>query len=301
MWDNLIEQYTKYLSLERNLSHNTVASYTSDVRLFCQSPSLSSLTNPKDITSSHIEDYLCTLYDKNISKTTQARVLSSLKSWMNYLESSDQITKTPTENIDSPKLSRHLPDTLSFEEIELILSSINLSTAQGHRNRAILETLYSCGLRVSELISLRIQDLFFEDGYIRVIGKGDKQRLVPINDYAQKWIENYFVDRNSQPIDKSSREIVFLNRRGRALSRVMIFKIIREATERAGITKTISPHTLRHSFATHLLEGGANIRQVQELLGHASITTTEIYTHLSHKHLRDTIEKYHPLGRRKKL
>lgn len=225
-------------------------------------------------------------------KSSQARNLSGIRSFFNYLLLNDEITTSPAEEISSPKASRSLPDTLSTAEIDLLISSIEVDTTKGLRDRAIIELLYSCGLRVTELVSLRVGDLFFGEGYIRVIGKGDKQRLVPISALARERISLYLDKRKAA---RSSEEVLFLNNRGRQLTRVMIFMILKQAALRAGIDKQISPHTLRHSFATHLLEGGAGIRQVQELLGHESILTTEIYTHLEAEHLRTTVEEHLPL------
>ena len=219
-----------------------------------------------------------------------------MKSFFNYLLINDRIENLPTEFIDPPKTGRKLPDVLSVAEIQAILDTIDLSSRFGHRNKAMIETLYSCGLRVSELISLRISDLFFDDGFIRVIGKGDKQRLVPVSRQAVRLIGCYLEQRARQETDPRSADTLFLNNKGRGLTRVMIFHIIREAAKAAGIAKTISPHTFRHSFATHLLEGGASIRQVQEMLGHESILTTEIYTHLDRENLRDNVESHHPLS-----
>ena len=244
---------------------------------------------PADVAPEMIERFMTHLFDNNREKSTQARMLSGIKSFYNYLLLNDVIETSPTEFILSPKCGRHLPDTLSVEEIDRIINSIDPQTVKGRRDRAILELLYSCGLRVSELTALRLCDLFFGEGYIRVEGKGDKQRLVPIGNTARERICIYLDDRKEK--QWGSKEIVFLNNRGKALTRVMIFQIIRQACRRAGIVKSVSPHTFRHSFATHLLAGGASIRQVQEMLGHESIATTEIYTHLDTERLRDTVEK----------
>ena len=222
--------------------------------------------------------------------------MSGIKSFFNYLLINDRIETLPTEFIDAPKIGRKLPDVLSVEEIGQILDAIDLSQRFGHRNKAMIETLYSCGLRVSELITLRISDLFFQDGFIRVIGKGDKQRLVPISDSAIRLIRLYLEQRNHLPVNEKYADILFLNNQGRGLTRVMIFHIVRELAAKAGIDKKISPHTFRHSFATHLLEGGASIRQVQEMLGHESILTTEIYTPLDRETLRENLEQHHPLS-----
>lgn len=295
-WDEQIEGYKRYITLEKNLSANTIESYLRDVEQFrtfvCQTCELP----PNQIEASHIEQFMSCVYDRGSKKSSQARALSGVSSFFNYLVSIDLIDSAPTEFVDSPKSARLLPDVLSIEEIDSIESAIDLSHLQGHRNKAIIETLYSCGLRVSELTSLRISDLFFDDGFIRVIGKGNKQRLVPISDSARSYIEIYLEQRRNMSIEHRSEEILFLNRHGRKLTRVMIFTILKQTAQSAGITKSVSPHTLRHSFATHLLAGGASIRQVQELLGHESISTTEIYTHLDTKQLRKAVEVHHPLG-----
>jgi nifR3 family TIM-barrel protein len=247
---------------------------------------------PRKVEAPMIERYLALLYDQGREKTSQARALSGIRSFYNYLMLTDVIDSTPTQFIDTPKFGRHLPDILTVEEIDRIVAAVDTSTVKGRRDSAMLEVLYSCGLRVSELTSLRLGDLFFGEGYIRVTGKGDKQRLVPVSGAAREKIQRYLDDRATKT---SASDVVFLNNRGTQLTRVMVFTILREAVHRAGIDKHISPHTFRHSFATHLLEGGASIRQVQEMLGHESILTTEIYTHLEGDHLRDTVEKYLPL------
>lgn len=244
---------------------------------------------PKRVERQMIERYMEWLYERGREKSSQARNLSGIKSFYNFLLLSDIIESSPAEHILSPKSGRHLPDTLSTEEIDRIISSIDHTTTKGLRDRAILEVLYSCGLRVSELCELRLSDLFFGEGYIRVTGKGDKQRLVPISGIARDRIQLYLEVRQT---NSRSEDAVFLNNRGSKLTRVMIFTLLKQAAIRAGIDKKISPHTFRHSFATHLLEGGADIRQVQELLGHENILTTEIYTHLDTSHLRETMEKH---------
>lgn len=295
-WDELCESYRRYIKLEKNLSANTIESYMRDVSKFREFMTEQYDLCPTKTEPTHIEQFMATVYDDGAKKSSQARVLSSIKSFFNYLVITDRMESLPTEFVDAPKSGRLLPDVLSTEEIDLIISTIDLSNPQGHRNKAILETLYSCGLRVSELVSLRISDLFFEDGFIRVIGKGDKQRLVPISSPAQKYIELYLEQRRQISTDGRSADIVFLNRNGHKLTRVMVFTILKRTAELAGITKHVSPHTFRHSFATHLLQGGASIRQVQELLGHESISTTEIYTHLDTRELRKALEIHHPLG-----
>ncbi len=243
---------------------------------------------PRKVEEPMIEQYLAWLFDRGCKKSTQARVLSSLKSFYEYLQLVDVVDSSPVEYISSPRISRHLPDVLSEEEIDRIISSIDISTPKGLRDRAIVELLYSCGLRVSEATNIRMSDLFFGEGYIRVIGKGDKERMVPISALARERIHLYLEVRDEKG---GNSDTLFLNNRGKALTRVMVFTLLKRATELAGVQKSVSPHTLRHSFATHLLEGGASIRQVQEMLGHESITTTEIYTHLNAERLRDTVEK----------
>lgn len=297
-WEKEFKGYTYYIKLEKKLSANTVEAYLHDLSAIAGYVFKEyGIESPENVRPEHIESFLASLYDTGATKTTQARVLSGIRSFFNYLLINDRIEQLPTEFIDSPKAGRKLPDVLTLEEIEAILASIDLGQRFGHRNKAMLETLYSCGLRVSELVGLKINDLFFNDGFIRVTGKGGKQRLVPVSGEAEKLITLYLSQRMTMPVDTLYEDTVFLNNKGRALTRVMIFHIIRETAERAGITKKISPHTFRHSFATHLLEGGADIRQVQQMLGHESIITTEIYTHLSREHLRKTMERHHPLSK----
>jgi integrase/recombinase XerD len=296
-WDALVRKYRIYIKLERGLSDNTVESYMRDVGQFADFVIETHDVAPADVTQTMVEEFMYRLHDKRVEKSTQGRMLSGIKSFYQYLLLTDAIDKSPTEFIDHPKTGHALPDTLDVAEIDLIIGSIDLSAPQGHRNKAMLEPLDSCGLRVSELISLRLSDIFMEEGFIRVIGKGSKQRLVPVSGEWKRQLQFWLEDRRLLNVDEKSADIVFLNRRGKALSRVMVFNIIKEAVAAAGIDKSVSPHTFRHSFATHLLQGGANIRQVQELLGHESITTTEIYTHLDSDHLRRTITGHHPLGK----
>ena len=291
-WEKELTDYTYYIKLEKKLSDNTVEAYLRDLRQIASyMESEFSLSDPEKVLPQHVESFLAYIYDKGTEKATQARILSGVKSFLN-----DRIESLPTEFIDTPKIGRKLPDVLSVEEIEAVLGSIDLSNKFGHRNKAMIETLYSCGLRVSELISLRISDLFFQDGFIRVIGKGDKQRLVPVSRSAVELIDLYLEQRKMLEVDARHADTLFLNNKGRGLTRVMVFHIIKEAAKAAGITKSISPHTFRHSFATHLLEGGASIRQVQEMLGHESILTTEIYTHLDKEQLRENVDLHHPLS-----
>ena len=288
-WNEISRSYRKHLLLEKHLADNSIDSYMSDLEKFAHFILRMYDLPPKEVATEHIQKYMIRLYELGREKSSQARSLSSIKSFYNFLLLEGKIDSSPAELIETPKSSRQLPDTLSTEEIDRIIGSIDDSTTKGLRDRAILEVLYSCGLRVSELCDLRISDLFFGEGHIRVIGKGDKQRLVPISGIARDRIQLYQEKRRAQ---KSTDDILFLNNRGKRLTRIMIFTIIKQATQRAGIDKKVSPHTFRHSFATHLLEGGADIRQVQELLGHESILTTEIYTHLDTTHLRQTLEKH---------
>jgi integrase/recombinase XerD len=296
-WDAHLRKYRIYIKLERGLSDNTVESYMRDAGQFAGFAEEAYGVGPEDVTQKMVEEFMSLLYDKHVEKSTQGRILSGIKSFYQYLLLTDAIEKSPTEFIDHPKAGHALPDTLSLEEIDLVIGSIDLASPQGRRNKAMLETLYSCGLRVSELISLRLSDIFLDEGFIRVSGKGSKQRLVPVSDEWKRQLQLWLEDRLTIDVDEKSADTVFLNRRGKKLSRVMVFNIIKAAVEAAGIDKNVSPHTFRHSFATHLLQGGASIRQVQELLGHESITTTEIYTHLDSGHLRRTMDDHHPLGK----
>ena len=296
-WDSELKNYLYYIKLEKKLSDNTVEAYLRDLRQMAEYLLQEfSIRKPEKVSPEHIEAFLAHLYDQGAEKSTQARVLSGIKSFFNYLLINDRIETLPTEFIDAPKIGRKLPDVLSVEEIGKLLDAIDLSQRFGHRNKAMIETLYSCGLRVSELITLRISDLFFQDGFIRVIGKGDKQRLVPISDSAIRLIQLYLDQRNHLPVNEKYADTLFLNNQGKGLTRVMVFHIVRELAAKAGIDKKLSPHTFRHSFATHLLEGGASIRQVQGRLGHESILTTEIYTHLDRETLRENLEQHHPLA-----
>lgn len=295
-WEKELQEYIYYIRLEKKLSDNTVEAYIRDLKQMAEYLEHEFSIRPQQAEERHIEAFLAHLYDKGVKKTTQARILSGIKSFYYYLLINDRIENLPTEFIDPPKTGRKLPDVLSVAEIESIIHTFDSDTRFGIRNKAMVETLYSCGLRVSELITLRLSDLFFNDGFIRVIGKGDKQRLVPISETARHRIEEYLLQRQTMQTDARDADIVFLNNKGRGLTRVMIFHIIKKAALATGITKTISPHTFRHSFATHLLEGGASIRQVQEMLGHESILTTEIYTHLDSGKLRENVDLHHPLS-----
>ena len=295
-WQTLTGNYKNYLRFERNLSGNTIESYMRDLVQFRAFVEENYAILPGEVAAEHIEAFISQVYGRGLEASSQARMLSSVKSFYRFLQAVEVREDTPTEFVDAPKPHRKLPDVLSVQEIDAIIASVDLSAPQGHRNKAMLETLYSCGLRVSELVSLRLGDLFFEDGFIRVTGKGDKQRLVPLSDAARINIELWLEQRRLMKVDAKFSDTVFLNRNGRKLTRVMIFTIVQRAADSVGIKKQVSPHTFRHSFATHLLEGGASIRQVQEMLGHESIVTTEIYTHLDRTHLRKSIEEHHPLG-----
>lgn len=288
-WTEISRGYRTHMRLEKHLSDNTIESYMRDLAQFAHYILRMYDVPPKKVEPEMISNYMNRLYELGREKSSQARALSGIKSFFNYLLLEEIIDSSPAELIEAPKSSRPLPDTLSTEEIDRLIGSIEDNTTKGLRDRAILEVLYSCGLRVSELCDLRLGDLFFGEGYIRVIGKGDKQRLVPMSSIARSRIQLYMDVRSKE---RRKEEILFLNNRGKKLTRVMIFTIIKQAAQRAGIEKKISPHTFRHSFATHLLEGGANIRQVQELLGHENILTTEIYTHLDDSHLRQTLEEH---------
>jgi integrase/recombinase XerD len=294
-WNTALTDYQFYLKIEKGLSSNTIASYTQDLKKlvsFLESNSIS--VSPLVISSNDVQHFI---YDisKKMSARSQARILSGLRNFFNYLVFEEYRKDNPTDLIESPKLGRKLPDTLSVTEIDLLINAIDLSDALNERNRTILETLYSCGLRVSELINLKLSDLYFDEGFIRVIGKGNKQRFVPINAQTQHYILIYInqIRTHIKPL-KGFEDIVFLNRRGKKLTRVMIFTIIKNLAIKAGITKKISPHTFRHSFATHLLERGADLRAIQQMLGHESITTTEIYMHLDKTFLKEVVNTYHP-------
>ena len=296
MWLPEKRGFKAWLLLERSLSDNTLKAYLHDVHLFTEFLHQNNTAlSPAEVTLTHCEAFLKYISGFGLSKSSQARMISGLRSFYKYCLIEGLVTVDPTTLLEAPKLTRKLPDTLSFEEIEILINAIDLSTPEGARNRAMLETLYSCGLRVSELINLKLSCLYFDVGFVRVIGKGNKERLVPIGRDAIKYINIYRQTiRTHVSIIKGQEDLLFLNRRGKALSRVMVFLIIKELAFKAGITKVISPHTFRHSFATHLIEGGADLRSVQEMLGHESITTTEIYTHLDTSFLRDTLQRFHP-------
>ncbi|MAO71095.1 MAG: tyrosine recombinase XerD [Flavobacteriales bacterium] len=293
-WEKSIKEFKTYLKIERSLSKNTIDSYLRDVKKLACFAKEKKLTELK-ISKSDIKDFIGKINIEGKSARTQSRIISGIKAFYKYLILEDYIKVNPTELIESPKIGMKLPDTLSISEIDTLISAIDLSHPQGERNRAILEVLYSCGLRVSELTNLKLSNIRFKEGYVKVVGKGNKERFTPIGNSAIKYLNIYLNEiRNHQNIKKGSEDIVFLNRRGNKLTRVMIFTIIKELAEKIGLKKKISPHTFRHSFATHLIEGGANLRAIQEMLGHESITTTEIYTHLDREFLRDAIMTFHP-------
>ncbi len=294
IWNTAIHDFGVYLQLEKSLSPHTVAAYCRDVEKL-RDFSLAHLDLPPvRLSHKNIEAFLAFIYGLGLTKRSQARILSGVKAFYKYLLLEEHIDASPAELIESPKLGYYLPDVLSLAEIESLILAVDLSRPDGHRNRALLETLYGCGLRVSELTALRISDLFFADGFIRVTGKGKKQRLVPIGDTAIKEIRHYMQQRITGKIERNSEDILFLNRSGQALSRVTVFTIIKALAVKTGLTKNISPHTFRHSFASHLIENGADLRAVQEMLGHESILTTEIYTHIDRRHWQQTILQYHP-------
>tara|TARA_R110002049_G_scaffold85790_5_gene218162 strand:- start:3044 stop:3943 length:900 start_codon:yes stop_codon:yes gene_type:complete len=295
-WTSDINGFKAYMKLERSLSANSVEAYLSDVDkliLFLEQADL--LINPTQVTDEHIIDFINWINDIGLGARSQARIVSGLKAFFGYLVLESRILQDPTELISSPRIGRKLPEVLSIQEINDMIDAIDLSKPEGERNRAIIETLYSCGLRVSELVNLKKSHLLKEEGFLRVTGKGDKERLVPIGGVALKYIRFYEeATRNHATAKKADQDILFLNRRGARLTRVMIFTIVKQLAKAAGISKTVSPHTFRHSFATHLIDGGADLRAVQDMLGHESITTTEIYTHLDVSYLKDTITQFHP-------
>jgi integrase/recombinase XerD len=301
MWDAYRKGYKAWLQLEKSLSEHSVAAYLADLDKLIQflEPGNKS-ASPDKIKLQHLQKFTAWVHELGMSATSQARIISGIRSFFAYCVAEQLVESDPTELLDAPKTRRKLPDTLSIEEIDRIIAAIDLSTPEGTRNKAIVETMYSCGLRVSELVNLKISHLYAELGFVKVTGKGDKERLIPIGKAALKYISIYRNEvRRHLAIKKGEEDILFLNRRGSRLTRVMIFLMLKELVKKAGITKVISPHTLRHSFATHLVEGGADLRAVQEMLGHESITTTEIYTHLDRDFLRTTLQQFHPAYRGK--
>lgn len=289
----IIKKYQQYLRLEKSLSKNTLDAYLTDLDKLLSFLLLEGI-GITDVTLNDLQRFAAGLHDIGIHARSQARIISGIKSFFHFLIMADYIEADPSELLEGPKIGFKLPEVLTVEEIDNIISAVDLSKNEGQRNRAILETLYSCGLRVSELTNLKLSDLYFDEGFIKVNGKGNKQRLVPISPRAIKEIKLYFIDRNRVNIKKDYEDYVFLSRRGTNLSRIMIFHLIKELAETTGIIKNISPHTFRHSFATHLLEGGANLRAIQSMLGHESIATTEIYTHIDRNMLRSEIIEHHP-------
>ena len=301
-WRSYIKGFEAYLMLERSLSKNSIEAYTIDVQKLVSFLDMKKMaTSPQLVSGVQLKEFILWINQLGIGARSQARIISGLKAFYKYLIMEDMIEDDPTSLLDTPKLDRKIPEVLSHEEIENIFGALNHSTPQGPRNRAIIETLYACGLRVSELVNLQLSNYFPSVGYVKVIGKNDKERIVPIGESAIKHIGLYIEGtRNAMMnIHKDHADYVFLNRRGKKLTRVMIFTIIKNAVRDAGIDKNISPHTFRHSFATHLVEGGADLKAVQDMLGHESITTTEIYTHLDTKYLKDTIMMYHPRNKMK--
>ncbi|MDX1769518.1 MAG: site-specific tyrosine recombinase XerD [Arenibacter troitsensis] len=294
-WNQALHDFQHYLNLERGLSKNSISNYLLDVEkliLFLESHQI--VETPINIDKSTVQQFIYELA-KNVNPRSQARVISGLKSFFNYLVFEDYRQDNPMELIESPKVGRKLPDTLSEEEINALIGAIDLSKPEGERNRAILETLYGCGLRVSELLDLKLSDLYFEEDFIKVTGKGDKQRFVPISEINKKYINIYRKEiRIHLTIKKGAEDILFLNRRGNKLTRAMIFTVIKQLAQDIGLKKSISPHTFRHSFATHLLQNGADLRAIQQMLGHESITTTEVYMHVDRTHLAEVMNRYHP-------
>ena len=303
-WSPYIKGFETYLLLERSLSENSIEAYKYDVdKLYQYFVQTKQEKTPEQVKLSDLESFIIYINKIGIGEITQARIISGVKAFYKFLLMEDMINSDPSELLEGPKLRRKIPDVLSYEEIKLIFDSMDVSDIKkgGHRNRAILETLYACGIRVSELVNLKLSNYFPEEGFVRVIGKGDKERIVPIGSSAINQISQYVEHtRKTLNIANGHEDFVFLNRRGKKLSRVMVFLVIKKAVEEAGIDKVVSPHTFRHSFATHLVEGGADLRVVQDMLGHESITTTEIYTHLDRTYLRDTLLRFHPSYKREK-
>ena len=295
-WQIYSKSFKAYLQVEKSLPANTVLAYTRDVaRLMEYVSDKPHLSDPRKVKTADLTGFVKTLAEIGLEASTQSRIISGIRSFYSFLILENEIKTDPTELLEMPKIGRKLPDVLSVEEIDALISVIDLSLPNGERNKAIIEVLYGCGLRVSELTTLRLSDLFFDENFIKVTGKGNKQRLVPIGGRAMDQVQRYRTQiRVHQKMLKDSEDVLFLNNRGRGLTRAMIFSIVKDLAEKAGIHKTISPHTFRHSFATHLVERGADLRSVQEMLGHVSITTTEIYTHIDREYLRKNILKYHP-------
>jgi integrase/recombinase XerD len=298
-WERYIKHFVSYLKIERGLAENSIFAYQNDVSKLSDFSSAKNI-EPKEVTFDDLKGFVAELYDLGLSERSQARIISGVKHFFSFLILEGEIESDPSELLEMPSIGRKLPEVLSIEEIDELIDAIDLSKDEGHRNKAIIETLYSCGLRVSELVNLKFSQLYFDEGFIRVIGKGNKERLVPVSPSVKKEIQIYNNSfRRHQKIKPGNENIVFLNRRGAQLTRVMIFTIIKRLAEEIGMKKSISPHTFRHSFATHMLEGGANLRAIQEMLGHESITTTEIYTHLDQSFLREAIISFHPRNMKK--
>lgn len=296
-WPDAIRDFRAYLALERSLSPNTLAAYDDDVQKFARFLDLQGLElSPLQVRREHLEQFILWANSLGLEASSQARLISGLRAFYKYLLVEDLLDEDPTELLEGPRLRRKIPEVLSVYEIQQMLSVIDLSEPQGTRNRAMVETLYACGLRVSELVNLKLTNLFFDIGFVKVVGKNNKERIVPIGESAIKYVRQYLehIRSRQENIRPGQENFVFLNRNGRQLSRVMVFLIIKELAEKAGVRKNISPHTFRHSFATHLVEGGADLKAVQDMLGHESITTTEIYTHLDTEYLKETIYLYHP-------
>ncbi len=293
-WTTYIKSYQSYLRIERGLSKNTIDNYSFDMERLCSFLEVNSIdVSPIKISEEQVQQFIYAV-SKEVNARSQARIISGLKSFFSYLIFEDYRNDNPMELIEAPRLGRKLPDTLSIQDIDNLIAAVDLSKEEGERNRALLETLYGCGLRVSELTSLKISDLFFEEGFIKITGKGNKQRFVPISEVTMKYIDFYKLKRNHLKIQKGHEDTLFLNRRGKQLTRAMIFTIIKDLAVAIHLNKSISPHTFRHSFATHLLENGADLRAIQLMLGHESITTTEIYVHLDRKHLTQIMNSFHP-------
>jgi len=296
--DHILKDYEGFLKLEKGLSSNSISAYLSDIQKLIQFLEIKGIAaGLHELEHEQLQQFLVWISELELSARSQARILSGLKAFYRYLMLEDLLVKDPTAMLEGPKLGRKLPEVLSVSEIDNMLSKIDLSKPEGRRNKAMLEVLYSCGLRVTELVGLRISNIYRAEGFIRIIGKGDKERLVPVSQKALKEIDFYLPDRNSVVIQPGNEDILFLNRRGRMLTRVMVFTVIKDLAKAAGVKKNVSPHTFRHSFATHLVEGGADLRAVQEMLGHESIITTEIYTHLDREYLREAIISHHPRSR----
>ena len=296
--EQILNRYKQYLRFEKSLSAHTLDAYLRDLDKLCQFLKDESI-DLLEVSLEHLETFTAGLRDAGICPRSQARILSGIRSFYRYLVLEEHLEADPCELLESPQTGFHLPEVLTLEEIDNLIESIDLSTREGQRNRAILETLYSCGLRVTELCNLKLSDLYLEEGFIKITGKGEKQRLVPISPRAIRELQLYFIDRNTMDISSGYEDFVFISRKGKNISRIMVFHIIKVLSEAIGLTKSISPHTFRHSFATHLLEGGANLRAIQCMLGHESIGTTEIYTHIDRNRLRSEIIEHHPRNRKK--